>query len=49
MRKTDSEKRAAIDKLAVRLVKQTEGRMSFEKAREKARESAVRHDRREGK
>jgi len=49
MRKTDSEKRAAIDKLAVRLVKQTEGRMSFESARAKARESAIRTDRKEVK
>lgn len=49
MRKTESEKRAAINKLAVRIVKQTGGRMSFEKARDKARESAIRVDRRENK
>jgi len=49
MRRTETEKRVAIDKLAMRIVKQTEGRMSFEQARQKARESAVRHDKREGK
>jgi len=49
MRKTESEKRAAIDRVAVRIVKQTQGRMSFEQARQKARESAIRQDRREKK
>lgn len=49
MRKTESQKREAIDKLAVRIVNQSGGRMSFEKARDKARESAIRHDRKQGK